>query len=341
MLDEERAKEVKEGQGEDRTDHRKIHELEARVEELEGALDVFVEGWAEREKQLTEQIRLMAKVLRRRDRYIKELEQEEEEMEERMERLRIKALGIACQARSWNAREQELLARMKEENLLVIHLKQREQLMASQQKELRQQLARSEERVRESEAEVEQWMLRYQTVKEEANLLKSQALNGVKGEGEPKGGHSHLFHHGRIAELERLLKEQIHTAEMWAEKYEAEKKAKGRARSSTSNTPVAFHNSMTMQNLSTPSTVDYSNTPASTHNSNTPASTHNTPASTHNSNTPASTHNTPASTHNSNTTPNTPATPTVTSIGSPNMAPPLPSRTKVSSARNYLFYQLK
>lgn len=234
---------------------KKLDELIERNAELEDSVEQYVGLCSSREKALNEKIAFLEDVIREKDSEIAEFE-EDEELDERIEKLKVNVLGIVEEAKLWNAKEKNLLEQIQEQTLVVVHLKEREKKLSNQEKEWQIRVQKLEVRMRSLEEELEEWMMRHQTVKEEANLLRDQLKNGVSGGGDVKDNNSQ----NRIAELERLLKEQMHTAEVFAEKYENERR---NSRSSVNNR-VSI--STSQQQQSQPPLLQHSKTAPNTPN---------------------------------------------------------------------------
>ena len=128
----------------------------ARMSELEKSVDTYVELTAKRERLLNDWIRSLKRKLARRDAYIDEMERQDDFIEERLCVIEGKVRGVVREARLWNVREKQLIAKGKEDTLLTVHLAQREQQALKDQRETAARLERAEKKVIDLEEDIAQ-----------------------------------------------------------------------------------------------------------------------------------------------------------------------------------------
>lgn len=102
-------------------------------------------------------------------------------MEEQLNVMEGRVRGVVLEARTWNARERELIDKAKEESMLAVQLAQREQMVVKEQKETAARLARAEKRVHELEEELAE-MTRYIAARQKAGESGSGANTVSKDE---------------------------------------------------------------------------------------------------------------------------------------------------------------
>ncbi len=131
-----------------------LQELREQVADLEQAVTMYVGLAHERERELNEQLASLALLTRQQAAHIAAMEKEEEELDARLVVMEGRVRGVVKEARGWNAREKEVVERLKEESLLVVHLAQREQQMLNEQREWAARVERAEKKTRELEEEL-------------------------------------------------------------------------------------------------------------------------------------------------------------------------------------------
>jgi hypothetical protein len=158
-----------------------LRELREQVTDLEHAVSMYVGLVHERERELNEQLHSLARLTQQQADYIASLEKEEEELDARLVVMEGRVRGVVKEARAWNAREKELVARLKEESLLVVHLAQREQQMLNEQREWAARVERAEKKTRELEEELQQ-VQQYHAARE--RMTDAEAAGSRKSSGE-------------------------------------------------------------------------------------------------------------------------------------------------------------